>query len=654
MNEEIKWEYMYPHLMIYATKEKRWELIHDASDVETIECTNDVWQLNFKMSLFDDKANKFKENGCEFYVRFLPKNDFYIVKDIELDKDGSGTLTFTCYREEIVLKGIYCECLNEIAKTPEELFNSILTNAKSTDLKKQYIWKGSDVPSNKLRSIKSADEATVWDNMLTLAEKFEGWWEFTTEIDENENVKRYVYLRTTPIDQCYIVRDTHNINSHNLNKLNINYNTQNIVTRMYGYGANDKIINRPINILNVNPTKKAYVESYDYFRKAKNMSDEEILNDPACLQEGTFRDENIVDEQDLYNATLEELKKRCIPEVSGSIEIADLYDIYGDMYLEDGTQMKLNIGEKVKVINEDIDYIFDCMVTKINRYYGSENIFHSPIEISNITTKFSNPLQDIIDNNKVVDRVTDTENDGSPYIPAENVKLYEVDEETGSHINIPYKLGEHQTQITENSKEIRLTAEEVGKAKAEIQVQSNRIDMTVEEIGKNRATIEINANKIESTVEEINGAKSQITQLSHEISSKVDSGDGFTSELKQNVDAFQFLFEEASGSKTEIDRDGITIYKGGIKIKDRNNNVVFYIEDDGTVHIKNAGIDDLNIYDTSKYSMFYTALVNMDEISTGEIKPSRLTLDYRDFYIGGDGYDLKEFIERIIEGKSVD
>lgn len=653
MNKEIKREYIYPHLMMYTTKDNKWKLIKNVFDVETVECTNDVWQLNFKMSLLDDEANNFKEDGCEYYVRFLPKNDFYIVKNIELDKDVNGTLIFTCYREEIALKGIYCECLNEIAKTPEELFNSILTNAKSIDLKNQYIWKGTDVPSNKLRSIKSNDEATIWDNMLTLAEKFEGWWEFTTEIDKNENVKRYVYLRTTPIDQCYIVRDTHDIYSHNLNKLNINYNTQNIVTRMYGYGANDKIINRPINILNVNPTKKAYVESYDYFRKAKNMGDEEILNDPACLQEGTFRDENIVDEQDLYNATLEELKKKCIPEVSGNIEIADLYDIYGDMYLEDGTQMKLNIGEKVKVINEDINYIFDCMVTKINRHYGSENIFHSPIEISNITTKFSNPLQDIIDNNKIVDRVTDIENDGSPYIPAKNVKLDEVDKE-GSHINIPYKLGEHQTQITENANEIKLTAEELGKAKAEIQIQADRIDMTVEDLNNAKAEILIQANKIAMTVEDLNEAKSEINMMADEINLKVSKGNDFSSEMKQNVNAFQFLFKGASNGKTEISSKGIDVYQGGFRILDDDDNVLMHIDSDGTMIIQVAGINDLNIYDTSKNSMFYHTLANMREISTGEVKPKRLTLDYRDFYIGTNGYDLKEFVERIADGRSVD
>lgn len=143
-----------------------------------------------------------------------------------------------------------------------------------------------------------------------------------------------------------------------------------------------------------------------------------------------------------------------------------------------------------------------------------------------------------------------------------------------------------------------------------------------------------------------------VTQTDKAISSKVSKGSEFSSEMKQNVDAFQFLFEEVSGSKTEISKDGLTIYKGGIKIKDKNGNTVFYIESDGTVHIENCGIENLSIQDTSKSSMFFHTLANMKRISCGEISPSRLTLDYRDFYIG-DGYNLKQFVERVIDGRDV-
>lgn len=207
-------------------------------------------------------------------------------------------------------------------------------------------------------------------------------------------------------------------------------------------------------------------------------------------------------------------------------------------------------------------------------------------------------------------------------------------------------------------------SEDIEEAKEEAANATNNLKITFEAKTESiELSIKNEAEERETAIELLDGEiQERVTtnefstykrQTDREISQMVKSGDGFTSELKQNVDAFQFLFEEASGSKTEITRDGLTIYKGGIRIKDSNGNTVFYIDDDGTVIIKNAGIKDLNIYDTSEDSMFFNALANMDVISTGEVKPSRLTLDYRDFYIGSDGYDLKEFVERIIDGKDV-
>lgn len=219
----------------------------------------------------------------------------------------------------------------------------------------------------------------------------------------------------------------------------------------------------------------------------------------------------------------------------------------------------------------------------------------------------------------------------------------EVTETNKNVVKTKKKLKEDIKEESEERKNLQVTFE----------AKTESIELSIKNEAEERETaIELLDGEIQERVT-TNEFSTYKKQTDREISQMVKSGDGFTSELKQNVDAFQFLFEEASGSKTEITRDGLTIYKGGIKIKDSDGNTVFYIDSDGTVIIKNAGIHDLNIYDTSEDSMFFNALANMEVISTGEIKPSRLTLDYRDFYIGSDGYDLKEFVERIIEGKDV-
>ena len=211
------------------------------------------------------------------------------------------------------------------------------------------------------------------------------------------------------------------------------------------------------------------------------------------------------------------------------------------------------------------------------------------------------------------------------------------------------------------SAKIEITAEKIksevddkiNQTNSKIEQTASSITQTVTDLKNNtNSQIQQLSNEISTKVSD-DEFNSEIRQLSNEISSKVSSGSGFSSELKQNVSAFKFLFNDASDGMTEISSDGLTVYDGGIEIQDKNGNTVFYIESDGTVHIKNCGIDDLNIYDTSKNSMFFNTLANMKRISCGEISPSRLTLDYRNFYIGSDGYDLKEFVERIIDGKNV-
>jgi hypothetical protein len=46
---------------------------------------------------------------------------------------------------------------------------------------------------------------------------------------------------------------------------------------------------------------------------------------------------------------------------------------------------------------------------------------------------------------------------------------------------MPYKLGNMQSQISENEKEIKLTVEDLGKTKAELVIQSTKISAVVEE-----------------------------------------------------------------------------------------------------------------------------------------------------------------------------
>lgn len=289
----------------------------------------------------------------------------------------------------------------------------------------------------------------------------------------------------------------------------------------------------------------------------------------------------------------------------------------------------VNVGDRVIVKHKKLDLNLEGRVNKIEYEIDSQG----RNKIDNIGVGFTKKdLIDVI--NTTIRQINISEQRILLRVQNATNTLYSEIEITATQIRSEVADVENglNSKITQTATEIR---SEVTDTKNNLQSQ---ITQNAGEIAQRVTSSDFNSYK---------------SQTDREISQKISSGNEFSSELKQNVSAFKFLFNDASDGMTEISSDGLKVYDGGIEIQDKKRNTVFYVESDGTVHIRNCGIDNLNIYDTSKSSMFYNALANMDRISCGEISPSRLSLDYRDFYIGSDGYDLKEFVERIIEGKNV-
>lgn len=189
------------------------------------------------------------------------------------------------------------------------------------------------------------------------------------------------------------------------------------------------------------------------------------------------------------------------------------------------------------------------------------------------------------------------------------------------------------------------------------------------------AEIEITAEHIRSTVENVEaGLKSQILQtaesinakvedleentsaeleiLSNKISSKV-SEDDFSSMIEQNSRSVTVAIKDESDHNVIIDSDGLTVENGAFVLKDSNGDLIMDVDRQGILRADIIGVNDIIINNTGKTSGLYKALLDMEEISTGEIKPSRLTLQDDEFYINDDGWTLREYVERLIEGKRV-
>ncbi|AOR24297.1 phage tail spike protein [Clostridium taeniosporum] len=237
--------------------------------------------------------------------------------------------------------------------------------------------------------------------------------------------------------------------------------------------------------------------------------------------------------------------------------------------------------------------------------------------------------------------LADTLNKTNSKIDDTNSRLEKAKEELSK------KTNNLKVTMEKKDNEIELSVEnEAKKRKSAIEVLDGKIDLSVKNEKKARETaIEILDGKIENRVTE-DDFSSYKRQTSKEISQKISSGEEFSSEMRQNVTTFQFLFNKASGQKTEITSDGIAIYDGGLIVKDRRGHDLMWFDKNGNCHVNFAHINDLSIDKLDVESSFYSSLANMKSVWFNEVGiGSRLNCNSDTFYINR-GYNLDEYIEK--------
>ncbi|NFE59105.1 MULTISPECIES: phage tail spike protein [Clostridium] len=241
-----------------------------------------------------------------------------------------------------------------------------------------------------------------------------------------------------------------------------------------------------------------------------------------------------------------------------------------------------------------------------------------------------------------------------PFGIVEKGRVYKIkrDAITGKLLGceVGYKIKSLTDTINSTNNKIDETKEELSKKTNNLKVTMEKRDDEIELSVKNEkddreASIKLLDGKIEERVtEEDFGAYKRMT--AKEISQRVSFGKEFSSEMIQNVDAFRFLFNDASGKKTEITENGITVYDGGFYVKDRHGNMVMWFDNNGVCHIPDAYVDDISVRATSTDSNFYNSLTNLKSVWFNEIGVgNRLNCNSDTFYINR-GYDLDEYIDK--------
>lgn len=413
---------------------------------------------------------------------------------------------------------------------------------------------------------------------------------------------------------------------YNLSDVEEEINADEVVTRIYPYSG-DLVLSG----------NKPYVDSPliakypDVYEQTIEMSDIKVKE----------KDENGNLTGDGYNTEAEaraEMIKRCNKlyeegadkiQANYVVKMADLSKTIEYKQLGYDVLEKIRLGDTVHCYNQNIDIEVDARC--IGYTWDCIEESYEEIELGQFISGY------------IDDTLNDLDNLYRKIVMTEQYILLQV---TSLDNNLTAKIEITAEKITSE------VDNKINQTNSKIEQTANSITQTVTDLKNNtNSQIQQLSNEISTKVSD-DDFNSEIRQLSSEISSKV-SEDDFSSMITQNSQSVTVAIKDESDHNVIIDNNGLTVENGAFVLKNDDGDLIMDVDKNGILRTDVIGVNDIIINNTGKTSGLYKALLDMEEISTGEIKPNRLTLDYQDFYIGSDGYNLKEFVERIIAGKSV-
>ena len=314
--------------------------------------TNDIKTLTFKIP-FDNEF--IHPNSCEYWIKH--EFDWYIIKTIALSSTDVKVLEVTCEDEFTISKTVLCSPVELVGCTPLEMFNGIM-NAIPENLL-GYQFKGTDI-TDTYRSIVVEDETSCFENLISMAKAFDGIVEMSTDVYG----QKWIFLRKNPYERGKVLRKNYDVSS-----LDLQYDTSSLFTRLMPFGEQDDS-GYEIDISEVNPSGKLYIENYEYFLNM-GMTKEEIASNPQCQPLLVKRYENIYDSGELYETAVEDLKKLCVPTVTGNVALYNL------SVLEDNSILEPLIYEKIIITDSDLKMRFESIIQEIE--YDYDNILESNV-----------------------------------------------------------------------------------------------------------------------------------------------------------------------------------------------------------------------------------------------------------------------------------
>lgn len=397
---KLKAEFRKPKLTLYNTNYVALGVLTNRTHLSAHNIVLDTTVNEAPYITFDIPAGGLiNSNSTELLIKH--KNDFFVIKEISVSDSETASISVLAEHIACELKGILVGYFEDmIGETPQNMWNTIVDNSTMSDaIRNRYVFDTNIVDT--YRYLGYDDEKSVFEFLVSIAQQFDACLLFETDT----NGKIHINLLYGDINRNRFIRK-----GKDLKELDLKFNTESLFTKLTPFGAKDDD-GIEINIMDVN-NGKSYLTDFSYYL-AKGMTQKQIDENPLCNQECIYRNDEILDENELLRLAKEELKRVSAPVVEGSISAIDLHVFEGGLYLSP------ILCEKIIVIDKDIEYSLSCKITSISLNY--DNPLESQIGISN-AIKYGSRLKDLVTSSEIVDKVTTNNKNGKPSLDASKIK----------------------------------------------------------------------------------------------------------------------------------------------------------------------------------------------------------------------------------------
>lgn len=291
-----------------------------ARNIKDEMVTNGVHKVTFELPLKSNKWHYVAQDNIVLY-----KDQMYVVQIPSINQStDSEMMTIECHHLSVGLEGKInpaFERTDAIAKTVAELGGMILDGTGWTvgDV---------DVPNTDKRSLITSEQSAM-ANIKKMAELFDCDYYFDATLDHKK-----VHFKRIPVDNQLVVTE-----GVNLKSLNVNLDKSQLITRIYVFGGNNAVTNRPITVYGAkmidedgNPIMeggvqkiydKTYIEDFSYYLDQGYTQEYIDLHPEFFLRESVLTMSDYIDVDDLYRDSMKVLRDSSKPKIEVTFDMAD-------------------------------------------------------------------------------------------------------------------------------------------------------------------------------------------------------------------------------------------------------------------------------------------------------------------------------------------